>query len=128
MGINGHAPKLEPADDDSSSGLHELLDLLESDFATSSLLDDQTLLEVLNFKDETTPSHEYVLKPGTLNERMSLEELAELATGSYKRETLDADITDASDCYFHFTRRLKALRQEQADREEVKSSPVVKRA
>ena len=117
MGANGHAPKLDAVDAvdaDSSSGLHELLGLLESESATSSLLDDQTLLEVLNFKDETPPSDEYVLKPSALNEKKSLEELADLATGSYKRATPDADATDASDasdCYFHFTRRLKALRE-----------------
>ena len=115
MGANGRAPKLDAVDDDSSSGLHELLGLLESESATSSLLDDQTLLEVLNFKDEATPSDEYVLKPSALNEKKSLEELADLATGSYKRETPDADTTDDSDCYFHFTRRLKALRENSSE-------------
>ncbi len=128
MGISGLAPKLDTVDDDSSSGLHELLDLLESTPADASLLDDQTLLEVLNFKGETAPSDEYVLGPSALNEKRSLEELADLATGSYKREVPDADTTDASDCYFHFTRRLKALRKNQHDLDEIKSSPVVKRA
>jgi len=127
MGINGHAPKLDTDDDDSSSGLHELLELLDAAPADASLLDDQTLLEILNFNDETAPSDEYVLKPSALNEKKSLEELADLATGSYKRETPDADTTDISDCYFHFTRRLKALLQDQANREEIKSSPVVRR-
>ena len=42
MGNKGHEPKLDPVDDDSSSGLHELLDLLDTDSADSSLLDDQT--------------------------------------------------------------------------------------
>ena len=127
MGINGHEPKLDAVDDDSSSGLHELLDLLDAAPAGASLLDDQTLLEIMNFKDETGPSDEYVLKPSALAEKKSLEELADLATGSYKREVPDADPTDTSDCYFHFTRRLEALLQDQADREETNFSPVVKR-
>ena len=127
MGINGHAPNLDAVDDDSSSGLHEILGLLDAAPADASLLDDQTLLEIMNFKDDTASSDEYVLKPSTLNEKKSLEELADLATGSYKREAPDADTTDTSDCYFHFTRRLKALRQHHADLEEIKSSPVVKR-
>jgi len=127
MGINGPARKLDTVDDDSSSGLHQLLDLLDAAPADASLLDDQTLLEILNFKDETAPSDEYVLKPSALNEKKSLEELADLATGSYKREIPDADATDISDCYFHFTRRLKALLKDQADREKIKSSPVAKR-
>ncbi|MFP6828336.1 MAG: hypothetical protein VCC36_04735 [Gammaproteobacteria bacterium] len=127
MGISGHAPKLDTVDDESTSGLHEILDLLDATPAAASLLDDQTLLEILNFKDEATPPDEYVLGPSALNEKRSLEELSDLATGSHKREALDADTTDTSDCYFHFTRRFKALRQDQADLEEIKSSPAVKR-
>ena len=128
MGNKGHAPKLNPIDDESSSGLHEILDLLDADTAGGSLLDDQTLLEIMDFKGETTPSDEYVLKPSALNETKSLEELADLATGSYKREIPEADTTDTSDCYFHFTRRLKALQQGPVDSERIKSSSAVKGA
>lgn len=127
MGINGHAPKLDTVDDDSSSGVRESMGELNADPADNSLLDDQTLLDLLYDTDETAPSHEYLLKPGTLNERMSLEELAELATGSYKREAPEADTTNTPDSYFPFTRKLKVLEQDQGDPEEIKSSPVVKR-
>ena len=127
MGINGHAPNLDAVDDDSSSGLHEILGLLDAAPADVSLLDDQTLLEIMNFKDDTASSDEYVLKPSTLNEKKSLEELADLATGSYKREAPEADTTNTPDSYFPFTRKLKVLEQDQGDPEEIKSSPVVKR-
>ena len=127
MGINGLAPKLDTVDDDSSSGAREGMGELNADPADNSLLDDQTLHDILSDTDETTPSHEYVLKPSTLNERMSLEELAELATGSYKRDAPEADTTNTLDSYFPFTRKLKVLEQDQVDLEEIKSSPVVKR-
>ena len=112
MGNKGHAPKLDSVDDDSSSELREILDVLDADHAHGSLLDDQTLLEILDDKIETAQPDEYVLKSSTLNERLSLEELAELAEGSDKREVPEADTTDTADCYFHHTRKLKALRQD----------------
>ena len=118
-----HAPEVEPADDE--SGLHELLDVLNAPNTEDSLLDDQTVQEILEGGEETTQSHEYVLKPSALHETKSLEELADLATGSYKLET---DATDTPECYFHHTRKLKALQQDETGSERVKSLSAVSRS
>ncbi len=47
-------------------------------------------------KDETALSRTYVLKPSTLNERMSLEELAELAENSDEAEVSTTEQHDPS--------------------------------
>ena len=97
----GHARKLEPTDDASASGLREALNLLNADPTDSEILDDQAVLDIpesapyappdqssgdgrdeMGDKDNTALSRTYVLKPSTLNEGMSLEELAELAEDS----------------------------------------------
>lgn len=111
-------PELEPVDDDSSSGLHELLDLLDADSAGRSLLDEQDLLELIDCTGESTDSHEYILDSSALHETKSLEELAEMATGSYKLAAPERDSADTSDSYFQFTRNLEALRQDQIDSED----------
>ena len=112
------ARMIEPIDDDSSSGLHELLDLLESESDGSSLLEDHAILEILNDSDKSAHSDEYVLPPSAWNETNSLEELADLATGSYKVVDLEMD---SPECYFHFTRSLEALKEDPVASEEIKA-------
>lgn len=116
------APELEPVDEGSISEIHELLDVLNAAIAESSSLDDQTVPEHSEYEGETTQVHEYILKPSALKETKSLEELADLATGSYKFEPPVADISDTAECYFHHTRKLKALQQDDAGLESIEPS------
>jgi hypothetical protein len=93
----GSARKLEP-DDTSSTGLRDAFDLSVADSADSQILDEQAVKDILESgpyrmldpsigdgqddKDNTALCRTYVLKPSTLNERMSIDELAELAEGA----------------------------------------------
>ena len=54
--------------------------------------------------------NEYVLPASALKEKRTLEELADMATGSYKYEAPEEEVTDSPEDYFHHTRKLKALR------------------
>ena len=99
----GSARKLEP-DDASTAELRDAFDLSIADPADSQILNDQAVKDILKSgpyrmldqsigdgqddKDHTALTRTYVLKPSTLNERMSLEELAELAEGAD-----DADVS-----------------------------------
>ena len=93
----GHARKLElPTDDELESEFRDALDLLIAYFAARRGLDEQVVSDIpesgsydddpddMDDDDETALSRTIELKPGDLNETKSLEELAELATGSYK--------------------------------------------
>ncbi len=114
MGNNtGHARRLEIADDASASGLRDALDLSIADPADTQILDDQTVQEVLESgpypvldqsigdsqddKDNTALARTYVLKPSTLTERMSLEELAELAEDSDETEASTMDLQESAE-------------------------------
>ena len=100
----GHAVKLDATDDSSASELRNAADLSIADPADGQILDEQTVEDILESdpyrvldrsigddqddKDDITAlSRTYVLKPSTLNERMSLEELAELSENSDDSET-----------------------------------------
>ena len=79
----GHARKLEPPD--------------------RQILDEQVALDrpdsgifPMDDEDETAISRTIELKPGDLNDTRSLEELAELASGSYKTEAATTDQHDLS--------------------------------
>ena len=91
------ARKLEP-DDASTTGLRDAFDLSVADPADSQILNEQAVKDILESgpyrrldpsigdgqddKDNTALTRSYVLKPSTLNERMSIDELAELAEGA----------------------------------------------
>jgi hypothetical protein len=97
----GHSRKIEPTDDASVSAPRDTFDLSNADPTDSEVLDEQAVLDILESSpyapsdqssgdgqdDITALSRTYVLKPSTLNERMSIEELAELAENSDDSET-----------------------------------------
>ncbi len=99
----GGARKLEP-DDASTTGLRDAFDLPIADSADSQILDERAVKKILESgpyhmldpsigdgpddKDNTALNRTYVLKPSTLNERMSIDELAELAESAD-----DADVS-----------------------------------
>jgi len=100
------ARKLEP-DDASTTGLRDAFDLPIADPADSQILDEQAVKDILESgpyrmldpsigdgqadKDNTALSRTYVLKPSTLNERMSIDELAELAEGADDADLASVD-------------------------------------
>ena len=107
----GSARKLEH-DDASTTGLRDAFDLSIAGPADSQILNDQAVKEILESgpyrmldpsiddgqddNDHTALTRTYVLKPSTLNERMSLEELAELAEGA---DDADVSTTEPHDPY-----------------------------
>ena len=112
----GHARKLEPTDDTSVSGRRDTFDLSNADPTDSEILDEQAVLDILESapyapsdqssgdgrddmgeKDETVRSRTYVFKSSSLNERLNLEELAELAASEDEPEVEERIATEQRD-------------------------------
>ena len=112
----GHARKLEPTDDASVSAPRDTFDLSNADPTDSEILDEQAVLDILESapyapsdqssgdgrddmgeKDETVRSRTYVFKSSSLNERLNLEELAELAASEDEPEVEERIATEQRD-------------------------------
>ena len=111
----GHARKIE-SDDASVSAPRDTFDLSNADPTDSEILDEQAVLDILESapyapsdqssddgrddmgdKDETVRSRTYVFKSSSLNERLNLEELAELAASEDEPEVEERIATEQRD-------------------------------
>ena len=100
---------IEPADDSAELDADDVLKYLMDELRESSQHEERDPSAHDDQEDDTSKFYEYVLPVSALTEKRTLEELAEMATGTYKYEPPEEKSNDNPEDYFHHTRKLKAL-------------------
>lgn len=101
---------VEAGDDFSELDASEIIEFLMQELRDPAYLEEYDPSGVDEQEHDEAQLHEYVLPASALREKRSLEELADMATGSFKYEPPEEEADDSPEDYFHHTRKLKALR------------------
>ena len=100
---------IEPADDSVELDADDILKYLMDELQEPSQPEEKDPSAHDDQENDASQFHEYVLPASALKEKRTLEELAEMATGTFKYEPPEETSNDNPEDYFHHTRKLKAL-------------------
>ena len=104
--------EIDRGDETAELDTSEILEFLMQELSEPSPSEEEQSSAVDEQEYDTAQLHEYVLPASALTEKRTLEELADMATGTYKYEPPEETSSDAPEDYFHHTRKLKALRMD----------------